>query len=63
MRIVLSEAIGFLSVPSNVSASLAVISLLLIAIRLPSADSSLRFHWPRWPWPRSHNWECASHPA
>jgi hypothetical protein len=34
MHILLSEAIGFLSVPSNVSASLAVISLLLIAIRL-----------------------------
>jgi uncharacterized SAM-binding protein YcdF (DUF218 family) len=36
MHTVLSEAIGFLSVPSNVIASLAVISLLLIVLRLRS---------------------------
>jgi uncharacterized SAM-binding protein YcdF (DUF218 family) len=34
MHFVLSNAIGFLSVPSNVIASLAVISLLLVALRL-----------------------------
>jgi uncharacterized SAM-binding protein YcdF (DUF218 family) len=36
MHTVLSEAIGFLSVPSNVIASLALISLLLIVLRLRS---------------------------